>query len=406
MALMIIGASVSGNMVAAMHVPIFAIGFWRNLATAAILLPFVLIRDRRALFALSAKDIRTIVLAAISLALAFALWLPALRMTSVAAATALVCSEAGWVVLIRKVTGDHIGRWTIVGLILCLVGTLVVTGVDVTVSGRALAGDLLALGAGLAAAVSLVTCWRVRQVTTTAVFGAICYGACSLILLFLCAISGQAAYGYRIGDWWRLAVLTLVAQMMGQLIPVYMLAKISPTVISLAGLLSVPGSAALAAFFLHQALQPEVVVGLVLIIGGLVLVIMRGSSSAPDQAHSARNLPVRASGERRLLKHRAQTVMRRCTRCVRMRRGRSIAVTRTATTGTRPWTWLSAAPGQPSSARWSTSPLNLTAVHLQCAEWPDVSAGPEVGWASYARLHQRRHHILYELAINSHTQIR
>ncbi len=287
LAFVIFGSSLSGPLIASMAMPIFAIGFWRNLAGTFLLLPFVLTRDRRALSALSVKDIRMIVLAAVSLALAFALWLLALRMTSVAAATALVCSEAGWVVLVRRLAGERVGRRTIVGLILCLAGTLVVTGVDVTVSGRALVGDLLALGAGLAAAVSLVTCWRVRQVTTTAVFGALCYGTCSVILLFLCIITGQAIYGYTISDWWRLAALTLVAQMMSQLLPVYLLAKVSPTIISLTVLLAVPGSAALAAFFLHQALRIDVLLGLVLILWGLVVVITRDSSKALDQAQSA-----------------------------------------------------------------------------------------------------------------------
>jgi drug/metabolite transporter (DMT)-like permease len=54
----------------------------------------------------------------------------------------------------------------------------------------------------------------------------------------------------------------------------------SPTVVSLVLLLEVPGAALLAAVFLEQAPPGGVYAGLALILAGLVIVVVRGDTTA------------------------------------------------------------------------------------------------------------------------------
>ncbi len=63
-------------------------------------------------------------------------------------ATALVATQPIWAALLARRAGHHIPRRAWVGIVVAVVGAALVTGVDVTVSGRALAGDVLAIAGG------------------------------------------------------------------------------------------------------------------------------------------------------------------------------------------------------------------------------------------------------------------
>ena len=72
-----------------------------------------------------------------------------------------------WAALIARQRGEHIHRQTWIGIGLALAGTLVLTGVDLSISGRALFGDLLALVGGMLAAAYVTVGGEVRQRVST-----------------------------------------------------------------------------------------------------------------------------------------------------------------------------------------------------------------------------------------------
>lgn len=272
MAVGVLGVSLSGPLIAAMaSVPALAIAFWR-MAIATVMTGPVAAPHGQAVRGISGRDVRLIAVAAVALAAHFGLWVTSLKLTSVASATALVCLQAGWVVLFSWMGGARPDRRTGAGLLICLAGVLVVTGVDFSVSREALLGDLLALLGGAGSAVYMIVGGRVRQRMNTAVYTMLCYGMCSSMLLVVCLVGAVPLVGFAADDWGQLVVLAVASQILGHSVFNHLLATVSPTVVSLVILLEVPGAALLAGLFLGQAPPAGVYVGLVVLLCGLAVV--------------------------------------------------------------------------------------------------------------------------------------
>jgi drug/metabolite transporter (DMT)-like permease len=272
-------------MAAATMVPALAMSAWRTSLGTLAVAPLALTRHRANLLALSRREVVRSVFAGLMLAGHFATWVSALHYTSVASATALLCFQVGWVVLIARLSGHRITRDVGVGMLLALVGVVVVSGVDVTISAEAAFGDLLALLGGMFAAVYITVGSAVRVHATTTTYVFLCYGSSAVVLLACCLVFGVDLGGYGTKGWLLIVATTLIAQLAGHSIFNHLLSVMSPTVVSMVLLLEVPGAALLAAVFLGQAPPVAVYVGLVLICGGLALVLRaRSAAELPREA--------------------------------------------------------------------------------------------------------------------------
>lgn len=274
----VLGVSASGPLMAGIVAPALAIAFWRNAMATGVLLPVAIATRRGELRGLARHQLATTGLAGLLLAAHFATWVTSLKLTSVASATALVCLQVGWVVLIAGVRGQGAERGVLLGLAVSFAGVLVVSGVDVSLSTQALVGDLLALAGGLFAAGYTTLGSVVRQSMTTTSYTTLCYGSCGLLLLALCVVSGASLSGYPAQAWLGLVGVTVAAQLLGHSVFNHLLAVMSPTLVSLVLLLEVPGAALLAAVFLRQAPPVGVYAGLGLIVAGLAIVVVRGGA--------------------------------------------------------------------------------------------------------------------------------
>lgn len=282
MAVGVLAVSTSAPLIAAMMVPPLAIAFWRNGFATVALAPGA-VRRHDELSALGGRSLGWITLSGLALAVHFGTWVTAVTMTSVASATALVSLQIGFVVAWQMVRGERFNRWVLGGLIIAFVGVLVVSGVDFTVSVRALVGDVLALVGGAAAAAYMLIGSRARQTVSTTTYTFVCYGVCALALLVACLVAGQALWGYPAREWGLLLLTTLTAQLLGHSVFNHLLATTSPMVVSLALLLEVPGASLLAAAFLGQLPPLGAVLGLAVILAGMVLVIVHNRAPVPDE---------------------------------------------------------------------------------------------------------------------------
>lgn len=229
---------------------------------------------------LSHRDRVRCCFAGLMLAGHFATWTTALKLTSVASATALVSLQVAWVVVLARLAGTRAAAPVWTGLVIAFTGVLVVSGVDFTVSARALGGDGLALLGGVFGAVYITVGGRVRLAVSTSTYTLLCYATSALVLVLAAVATGQRLTGFPAKDWGLVLAVTFASQLLGHSVFNYLVAAISPTVVSLALLLEVPGAALLAAVFLGQAPPVAVYAGLALICAGLAIVIRARSAGA------------------------------------------------------------------------------------------------------------------------------
>jgi drug/metabolite transporter (DMT)-like permease len=268
----VVAVSMSAPLAAAMTVPALAVAFWRNALGTAAVTPSAL-RRRDELVGLSRRNVGLLVTAGVALAVHFGCWIPSLRLTSVASATALVSLQVAWVVVWELLRGRRYDARVVAGMLLALVGTVVVAGVDLTVSARAIAGDMLALVGGIGTAAYMLVGARARETVSTSTYTWVCYGTCAALMGVACLLAGQDLAGYPARQWLLLLTLTATAQLLGHSVFNHLLATTSPTRVGLLLLLEVPGASLLAAVFLGQRPPAATFVGLAVILAGMALVI-------------------------------------------------------------------------------------------------------------------------------------
>ncbi|MEE1927713.1 DMT family transporter [Streptomyces sp. TRM 70351] len=281
LAVAVSGISLSAPLIAATAAPALAIAFWRNAMAVGVLAPVALLRHRAELRGLSRRTVLLSGAAGLLLALHFALWLPSLHMTSVASSTALVTTTPIWTTVLLRLRGHRqsAGVWT--GTAVAFAGVLLLTGVDLSLSPRALAGDALALAGGMAAAGYVLLGAEVRRTATTTAYTFVCYGTTALVLLVACLLSGSdLGGGYSGQTWLKLAVLTVAAQLLGHSLLNRVVHGLGPSVTSTAILLETPGAALIAALWLGQTPPAVAYPALGVILAGLLLVL-RAPGAAP-----------------------------------------------------------------------------------------------------------------------------
>ncbi len=269
------GISLSAPLIAATAAPALAIAFWRNAMAAGVLTPFALLRHRAELGRMGRRTVLLSVAAGAVLALHFGLWLPSLGMTSVASSTALVTTTPIWTTLVLWLRGRRQSRLVWAGIALAFLGVVTVSGVDLSLSARALAGDALALGGGLAAAGYVLLGAEVRRTVSTTAYTYVCYSTTALVLLVACLVSGASlGAGYTGTTWLKLVALTAAAQLLGHSLINRVVRTLGASVTSTAILLETPGAALIAALWLGQLPPVAAYPALALILLGLALVIL------------------------------------------------------------------------------------------------------------------------------------
>jgi drug/metabolite transporter (DMT)-like permease len=239
-----------------------------------VLSPVALWRHRAELRGMGRRALTLSGCAGLVLALHFGLWLPSLTMTSVATSTALVTTTPIWTTLILRMRGHRPPALVWAGTALAVVGVLILTGIDMSTDTRALAGDALALAAGLAAAVYMLLGAEVRRTATTTAYTFVCYSTTAVALLGACLVSGSALGGYDGKSWLKIAALTVVAQLLGHSLLNRVVRGLGPSTTSTAILLETPGAALIAALWLGQTPPAAAYPALGVILTGLALVIL------------------------------------------------------------------------------------------------------------------------------------
>ena len=265
----IIGIGTSGPLIAMSTMPVLTLIFWRNLGGSLVTVPFALRHQR------DKAGVRWAITAGVVLALHFVGFFLAMRMTTVAAGTALVALQPIFAALFVKLSGGHIPSKAWLGMIVSFAGVLLVVGVDLQISFTSFLGDLAALISAALAAAYMIAGSKAQRTLETTTYTTICYFICSMTALPMALIAGNELFSFSAKEWWILVGLILGAQLLGHSMFNSALKRVSPAVVSLIVFFEVPVSAVLAVWWLDQTPPAGIIPGIALILIGCVLVVTR-----------------------------------------------------------------------------------------------------------------------------------
>jgi drug/metabolite transporter (DMT)-like permease len=275
-ALAVAAVSTSAPLIREARAPALAIAFWRNAFAVAVLAPVCAVRRREEIARLRPAPAGGALLAGVLLSAHFATWVPSLSFTTVASSVALVATQPVWAALLARARGQQVPAQAWLGIGVAVGGAVVLTGVDVALSGRALIGDLLALAGGALAAAYVTVGGEVRQSVSTTLYTAICYSTAAAVLGLLCLGGGQAVGGFDGRTWLCLLALTAGPQFLGHSVVNRVLRTTSATVVSVAILFEIVGSTLLAWLAFGETPPAGAYPAAVLITAGIVLVVLSG----------------------------------------------------------------------------------------------------------------------------------
>uniref|UniRef100_UPI00404B4DC1 DMT family transporter n=1 Tax=Candidatus Planktophila sp. TaxID=2175601 RepID=UPI00404B4DC1 len=265
----ILAIGTSGPLIALSAMPILTLIFWRNLGGALVTAPFAL-RHR-----IDRTGAKWAILAGFTLAIHFVAFFLAMRMTTVAAGTALVALQPIFAALFVKMTGGEIPSRAWLGMVVSFVGVLLISGIDLQISLRAFLGDIAALLSAALAAVYIMLGARAQRTLETSTYTTICYFVCAITALPMALIVGNEVFNFESREWLIALGLVFGAQILGHTMFNSVLKRVSPAVVSLIVFFEVPVSSIFAFWWLDQRPPAGVIPGIVLILFGCVLVVLR-----------------------------------------------------------------------------------------------------------------------------------
>jgi drug/metabolite transporter (DMT)-like permease len=250
--------------------PIPTLIFWRNLGGALVTAPFALKHS------LDRRGVKFSITAGVLLALHFIGFFMAMRMTSVAAGTALVALQPIFASIFIKVSGGHIPSRAWFGMAISFIGVLLISGIDFSLDRRSFVGDIAAIVSAALAALYVMFGSKAQESLETTSYTSICYGMCAVTAFPIVVIGGYEFLHFAAHEWWVLLALIGGAQILGHSMFNSALKRVSPAVVSLIVFFEVPVAALLAQIF-KIGNQPSglIIPGVILILTGCTLVVLR-----------------------------------------------------------------------------------------------------------------------------------
>jgi len=272
--------SFGGVLVRLADAPAFAVAFYRCAFAALILLAVGLLRHPNEYVRLTPRQWRLAALSGAALAVHFATWISSLSYTTVAASVVLVETQPIWVGLFGRFVGERPTRRGIVGIVVALAGTLVISGGAFDTGTRALWGDLLAVAGAIAAAVYVLLGRNLRQELSLVTYTSVVYSVSSVALAMVMIVSGTPFLGYPPETWLLFALMTAGPQLLGHTVFNYLLGQVRASVVAVALVLEPVMATILAFAILGEKPGPFTIVGGAIVLVGVYLAIAAESAIA------------------------------------------------------------------------------------------------------------------------------
>jgi drug/metabolite transporter (DMT)-like permease len=260
------------------------LAFWRSALGALALAPFAARSLRRGGPPDRAQR-RQVAVAGVFLALHFALFISAIELTTVAAASVLVAMSPLFVAVGAAVfLREPPTRRTWVGIALAATGAVAVGAFGGVAAGAAPApalGNALAVGGAATVAVYLLVGRAARRGLPVTVYACGAYAVSALVLLPLCVVLDVTLAGYSGGTWLAILGLVVGPQLLGHTIFNALLSTVSATVVAVTVLAEPVGATLLAAVLLGELPGAGFWTGAPVILVGVFLAATRGRGRRP-----------------------------------------------------------------------------------------------------------------------------
>lgn len=268
----IVATSTGSIIIRLAHAPALAVAAWRLSLASLLLTPLAAGPLRREWPGLSRRERWLLLAAGGCLSLHFAFWISSLDYTSVSSSVILVSTNPLWVALIlRFVLGERIPASSVVAIVVALAGAAIIGAGDLSISPRALLGDLLALLGAIAGSAYLLLGRAVRRKLSTLAYVWPCYAIAAVLLLAYTLAAGQPLLGYDLRTYGMFALLAIGPQILGHSSYNWALGHFAPILVTIALLGEPLGASLLAYLVLGEAPPLGVWIGGPLILAGILL---------------------------------------------------------------------------------------------------------------------------------------
>lgn len=256
--------------------PAAVLAFYRMLLSAALMVPYMLVLKRQELARVSRRELLWCLAAGVFLGLHFTCYFGAVNHTSIAAAQTLTNLEVFFVAIVSYLLWkERISRSGWLGILVVFGGGLLIALGDMGEGGN-IAGDLMAVGAGLTMASYTMIGRRNRQHMSTACYTFLVYAAAAATLSVLVPLSGCRFSGYGSVNWLCALAMAVLCTFGGHTVFSWSLKYFPAPHVSTIKLLDPLFCTVLALLFFREMPTLITLLGCAVLIGGTVLYIRSG----------------------------------------------------------------------------------------------------------------------------------
>ncbi len=232
----------------------------------------------------SRSDSRWLLLSGLLLGLHFATWIGSLKYTSVASSVVLVSTHpifvgiGSWLFL-----KEHLSFKFVLGIGLAVLGSTLIGFGDLSLSGDAIFGDLLALIGALAVSGYFLVGRKMRRGQSLLSYIFPVYSTAGIVLILLALAWQKPFFGYSSYDYLLFLLLALIPQLIGHSSFNWALKYIPASLVAIAILGEPIGSTILAFFILGEELNGWKVLGGISIFLGILIALRIGGPDPERQ---------------------------------------------------------------------------------------------------------------------------
>ncbi len=247
--------------------PPLIIAFYRMFFSSIILTPIFLYKYK--------KQYRLffnyrIILAGIALAFHFVFWITAFEFTSVANAVIFVALQPLFTLFLEYLfSREDLKRKTVIGVILAIVGSIIISAGDINILFSRVWGDILALIGGFFAAIYLFIGRNLREKVDYFPYIYVIYVYAALCIALCIVFTGFSFTGYTDINYLYFLGLALGPTLIGHSIFNYSVRFVPASIVSLSFLLEPLITTVLARLILKEVIASATIYGGIIILSGI-----------------------------------------------------------------------------------------------------------------------------------------